>query len=111
MIQYGPIGVGAPYADLPFHIPYGSVAHRAHDHVVAPLDLLVRLGAKLLYRFVMVEIEGSRRFVPAIGLLWTHLPNRFRWNAVLAPSSLSASVRGSSRAPLYSHRPVLRDQT
>jgi hypothetical protein len=42
MIQYGPIGVGAPYANLPFHIPYGSVSHRAHDHVVAPLDLLVR---------------------------------------------------------------------
>jgi hypothetical protein len=41
ILQYGLVGVDAPYADLPFQIPRGGVADRAHYHVVASLDLRV----------------------------------------------------------------------
>ncbi len=66
--------VSAPYANLPLLSVYGSVAKRVHGRIVAPLDLRIRWGAKLLYRFVVDEIEGSW-LVLSIGLL-AYPPNR-----------------------------------
>jgi hypothetical protein len=64
MLKYDSISVSTTYANLPFLSVYGAVAQRVHGRIVAPLDLLVRQGAKLLYRFVVGEIEG----------LWLVLP-------------------------------------
>ena len=93
ILQYGSISVSAPYANLPFQIPYGIVAQRLHGGIVAPLDLCVWQGAELLYRFVVLEIEGLW-FVRSIGLL-AHPLNRFDWGAVRYSVPLHAGLARS----------------